>query len=80
MNMNSAVASYPADYTNDPAVIRQIDDFVSINSALQVDLYSQVNAESAVVNGVTRQISGNGGMTDFVYFSQLSKGARALSA
>ncbi len=78
MNMNSAVASYPADYTNDPAVIRQIDDFVSINSALQVDLYSQVNAESAVVNGVTRQISGNGGMTDFVYFSQLSKGGKSF--
>ncbi len=78
MNMNSAVASYPADYTNEASVIRQIDNFISINSALQIDLYSQVNAECAVVDGVTRQISGNGGMTDFVYFSQLSKGGKSF--
>lgn len=78
MNMNSAIASYPADYTNDPGTIRGIDNFISINSALQIDLFSQVNAESIVTNGRTRQISGNGGMTDFVYSSQLSKGGKSL--
>lgn len=78
MNMNSAIASYPADYTNDAAVISAIDNFISINSALQVDLFTQINAECAVVDGVTRQISGNGGMTDFVYFSQLSKGGKSF--
>lgn len=78
MDRNSAIASYPADYTNDSEVIRRIDNFVSINSALQIDLYSQVNGECAVIDGVTRQISGNGGMTDFVYFSQLSKGGKSF--
>jgi acyl-CoA hydrolase len=31
-----------------------------------------------VVNGRPVQISGNGGMTDFVYFSQLSKGGKSF--
>jgi acyl-CoA hydrolase len=78
MNNNSAVASYPADYAIDPTTIRSIDNFTSINSAVQVDLFSQVNGESSVVNGVPKQISGNGGMTDFVYFSQLSKGGKSF--
>ncbi len=78
MNNNSAVASYPADYAIDPATIRSIDNFTSINSAVQVDLFSQVNGESSVVNGIPKQISGNGGMTDFVYFSQLSRGGKSF--
>lgn len=78
MKENSAVASYPVDYTNDPQKIMSIDNFVSINSAIEIDLLSQVNAESSVAGGVPKQISGNGGMTDFVYFSQLSKGGRSF--
>ena len=78
MHLNSAVASYPADYTNDPVVIKNIDNFISINSCLQVDLFTQINAESSVVDGVPRQISGNGGMTDFVYFSQFSRGGKSF--
>lgn len=74
MNNNPALASYPVDYTNDPRVIARIDDFVSINNAVQVDLYSQVNAESM---GKT-QISGNGGMWDFVVGSQWSKGGKSF--
>jgi len=78
MKENPAVASYPVNYTNDPAVIQSIDNFVSINSCVEVDLLSQVNAESSVAGGVPKQISGNGGMTDFVYFSQLSKNGRSF--
>jgi acyl-CoA hydrolase len=70
MNNNPVLASYPVDYTNDPRVIARLDNFISINNAVQVDLYSQVNAESM---GKT-QISGNGGMWDFVVGSQWSKG------
>ncbi len=78
MKLNSAVASYPVEYTNDPSIIRRLDKFISINSALEVDLFSQINAESAVVNGIPKQISGNGGMTDFVLFSQLSEGGASF--
>ena len=71
---NPAVASYPAGYTNDPRVIQQIDNFVSICNAVEVDLYSQVNAESAGMH----QISGNGGMWDFVIGAQWSRGGKSI--
>lgn len=74
MDNNPAVASYPVDYTNDPRIIAQLDNFISINNALQVDLYTQVNAESLGFN----QVSGNGGMWDFVAGSQWSKGGKSF--
>jgi butyryl-CoA:acetate CoA-transferase len=74
MNNNPAIASYPVTYINDPKVISRHDNFISINNALQVDLYSQVNAESS---GYT-QISGNGGMWDFVLGSQWSKNGKSF--
>ena len=74
MDNNPAVASYPVNYSNDPRVIAQLDDFISINNALQVDLYTQVNAESLGFN----QVSGNGGMWDFVAGSQWSKGGKSF--
>jgi acyl-CoA hydrolase len=66
MHDNPAIAGYPVNYTNDPNIIGQIDNFVSINNAIQVDLLSQVNAESNMANGIPSQVSGNGGMTDFI--------------
>ena len=74
MHLNRAVASYPVDYTNDPRTIARLDNFVSINNAVQVDLYTQVNAES---NGTT-QISGNGGMWDFVLGATWSRGGKSF--
>ncbi|MGE5455417.1 MAG: acetyl-CoA hydrolase/transferase family protein [Methylocystaceae bacterium] len=74
MNNNPAVASYPVDYTNDPRVISRLDKFVSINNAVQVDLFTQVNAESFG----PKQISGNGGMWDFVLGSQWSKEGKSF--
>ncbi|MGC4000471.1 MAG: acetyl-CoA hydrolase/transferase C-terminal domain-containing protein [Anaeromyxobacter sp.] len=44
---NAGCATYPVDYTNDPCVIRQLDDMVAINSCLEIDLYGQVSSESA---------------------------------
>ena len=35
MNNNPGLASYPVDYTNDPRVIAQIDNMVSICNAVQ---------------------------------------------
>ena len=51
-----------ADHTHEVQAIRQLENFVSINSAVEVDLFGQVNAE--VANG--RQISGTGGSVDFM--------------
>ncbi|MCB1645342.1 MAG: hypothetical protein KDI36_07810 [Pseudomonadales bacterium] len=65
-----------ADYTHDPSVIRQLDNFVSVNSAVEIDLDGQVNAE--VAGG--RQISGTGGSVDFMRAAKLSKGGRSIVA
>ncbi len=74
MHNNPACASYPVNYTNDPRVIARLSKFISINNAVQVDIYSQVNAESM---GPV-QISGNGGMWDFVLGAQWSKNGKSF--
>ena len=64
----------PVDYTNDVRVIAQIDNFISINNAVDIDLYGQINAESAG----TKQISGTGGQLDFVMGAYLSNGGKSF--
>ncbi|WP_416896673.1 MAG: acetyl-CoA hydrolase/transferase family protein [Minwuia sp.] len=66
----------PISYTHDSAIIGQIDNFISINSGLQVDLFGQLNAET--VKG--RQMSGTGGSVDFMRGAQRSKGGKAILA
>ena len=44
---NPGLASYPVDYTNDPAVIAANDNVVAINNCVEVDLFGQVNSESS---------------------------------
>jgi 4-hydroxybutyrate CoA-transferase len=65
-----------ANYTHEVSVIRQLDNFVSINSAVEVDLYGQINAEFA--NG--RQLSGTGGSVDFMRAAAASRGGRSIVA
>ena len=65
-----------ADYTHEVGVMRGIDSFVSVNSAVEVDLYGQVNGEFA--GG--RQISGTGGSVDFMRGARASAGGRSIVA
>ncbi|TDJ32000.1 MAG: acetyl-CoA hydrolase, partial [Gammaproteobacteria bacterium] len=65
-----------ANYTHEVNVIRQLPGFVSINSAVEVDLHGQVNAE--VTGG--RQISGTGGSVDFMRAAKASRGGRSIIA
>ncbi|HZD26174.1 MAG TPA: acetyl-CoA hydrolase/transferase C-terminal domain-containing protein [Alphaproteobacteria bacterium] len=66
----------PATVTHDVRVIAQIDNFVSINSVLEVDLTGQANAE--MVNG--RQVSGTGGLVDFVRGARMARNGRSIVA
>lgn len=61
-------------YVNDPYVIAQHDDFVSLNSCIAVDLYGQVSSESSG----TRHISGTGGQVDFLTGAAMSRGGKAF--
>ena len=71
---NPACMSAPVDYTNDVRTISQLDNFMSINNAVDLDLFGQVNAESAGV----KNISGAGGQLDFVLGAYLSKGGKSF--
>jgi len=73
---NPAVEMAPVDYVNDPYVIGQHDTMISINSALQVDLFGQVNAEMIG----PRQFSGIGGQVDFVRGASRSNGGKSIIA
>ena len=74
LHENPACLSAPVDYTNDVRVIAQLDNFISINNAVDVDLFGQVNAESAG----TKHISRAGGQLDFVLGAYLSKGGKSF--
>jgi 4-hydroxybutyrate CoA-transferase len=64
----------PVGYTHDSGVIRQIDNFVSINSALEIDLFGQVNSD--MLKG--RQVSGTGGLVDMMRGASLSREGRSM--
>lgn len=66
----------PVSYTHDVRVIAKIENFVAVNSVLSVDLSGQANAE--MLDG--RQVSGTGGLLDFVRGARLSKGGRSILA
>lgn len=66
----------PISYTHDSAIIGQIDNFISINSGIEVDLWGQLNAES--VRG--KQIAGTGGSVDFMRGAQRSRGGKSILA
>ena len=74
MNDNPELMSVSVDYTNDVRTIASIDNFISINNAVNLDLFGQVNSESAG----TKQISGAGGQLDFVLGAYLSKGGKSF--
>ncbi|MGE5455021.1 MAG: acetyl-CoA hydrolase/transferase family protein [Methylocystaceae bacterium] len=71
---NTALASYNTGYSNHPLSLAKIDKLISINQALKVDIFSQVSAE----NSNFRQISGNGGMLDFVQGAFWSNGGKSF--
>ena len=74
LDENPGVIALPIAYVNDPAVISQMDNFISLNSCVSVDLYGQVSSESAGL----RQISGTGGQVDFLTGAAMSRGGKAF--
>lgn len=73
-NENRGLVSAPIDYCNDPYVMAQNDNMMSINNALEVDLLGQTASEAAGYN----QISGTGGQLDFLTGAHMSKGGKGL--
>src|SRR6185295_9035322 len=73
---NPAVNMQTSAFTHDPELIAGLDRFVSINSALEIDLGGQVTAESLGA----RQVAGIGGQFDFVLGASRSAGGVSIIA
>jgi acyl-CoA hydrolase len=76
INRNPRIRLLRTEKTNDLGLIARHPRMVSVNGALQVDLFAQANA--ARVHGMI--YSGFGGQTDFVVGSLHSTGGRAIIA
>ncbi len=76
MNENISIESHPVDYVNDPAVIAQNDNVVSVNSTIEMDLTGACNSEH--VNG--HQFTSTGGQLDFVRGAYASRGGISIMA
>ncbi|MCI0548089.1 MAG: 4-hydroxybutyrate CoA-transferase [Candidatus Rokubacteria bacterium] len=73
---NAALNMEPSDVLHDPEVVGGLERFVSVNSALEVDLAGQVNAET--IDG--RQVAGIGGQFDYVLGASRSVGGLSIIA
>ena len=75
-NNNPVIEMHSVEFTHNSKIIGQIENFHSINSALEIDITGQINAES--LKGVT--IAGVGGQMDFIRGAKGSNGGKAIIA
>jgi 4-hydroxybutyrate CoA-transferase len=73
---NPIFEQYDTEYTNDIRTVCAIDNFVSINNAISVDLTGQINAETGIGS---RMINGPGGQVEMHIGAVLSRGGRAIT-
>ncbi|MGN0734856.1 MAG: acetyl-CoA hydrolase/transferase family protein [Anaerovoracaceae bacterium] len=76
LDHNEKMHFMPFPVVNDPFIISQNDNMISINSALQINLFGEVVSDN--MNGI--QYSGCGGQLDFVRGAQRSKGGKSFIA
>lgn len=74
LDENPELMSAPVDYTNDIRSISALNNFISINNCVDIDLFGQVSSESSGI----KHISGAGGQLDFVLGAYLSKGGKSF--
>lgn len=70
---NGQIEMNPISWVNDPYVVARLNDFISINSAIAVDLTGQVCSESI---GLTT-FSGPGGQADFIRGAKLAENGQS---
>ena len=74
LDENPELMSAPVSYTNDIRSISALDNFMSINNAVDIDLFGQISSESSGI----KHISGAGGQLDFVLGAYLSNGGNSF--
>lgn len=76
IDQNPIVNMMDVGYVNDTRTIRQNPKVTAINSAIEIDIYGQVCADSIG----TKHYSGVGGQMDFIRGATLSEGGKAILA
>lgn len=71
---NPRCAIYPVNYTNKPAISSLNDNLITINNAVEVDIYGQACSESSG----THHLSGTGGQLDYVLAGYESRGGKSI--
>ena len=74
LDENPELMSAPVSYTNDIRSIAALDNFISINNCVDLDLFGQISSESSGI----KHISGAGGQLDFVLGAYLSNGGKSF--
>lgn len=75
-HMNPQLELRGTEYTHDPKVLGQLDRFVALNSAVEVDLTGQINSEVAA----GRYVGAVGGIIDFLRAAGASPGGVPIVA
>ncbi len=74
VNGNKDIEVRKSSYVLSPATICQHKNMIAMNSAVEIDLFGQVNAE--MIKG--KQFSGIGGQLDFLRGAMMSEGGRSI--
>ncbi len=75
-HQNPRISVRTSAYTHDPGVLSRLQKLVTINSAMEVDLTGQVNAEQSG----SQYLGGTGGQVDFVRAGVRSPGGHSIIA
>ena len=73
---NPDVEMLQVSYVNDPRVVAEHPNFISVNSAVEIDVFGQVCAESVG----TKHVSGSGGQLEYVKGASRSEGGKSFIA
>ncbi len=74
IDRNPLCISRPVLEVNSPHLIARNPKVIAINNAIEIDLFSQINSESAGI----RHISGTGGQVDFMLGAFMSQGGKGI--
>ena len=74
LDENPELMSASVSYTNDIKNIAALDNFISINNCVDLDLFGQISSETSG----TKHISGAGGQLDFVLGAYMSNGGKSF--
>jgi acyl-CoA hydrolase len=74
LHENAAVEVLPVDWVNDPRIIAQHPNFISINATTEIDLLGQCASETVA----GRYWSGSGGQADFARGAMYSDGGQGF--